>query len=197
MLWQQHNDLKMKWHSIYGSCNYKYTCNWRLCLLQCHCILSNCVNFWCLPWVLWRPCILTYGFGNYKHSSTVASSGLARSILKSFSLFSSMPRNVVMNNEVMAFSQLRFHWKGCCNPYLVLSLDIHVLHVLYLFPCKVEPLAYALFKIIHFEIDFKILRYINLLFNHLNNLLTKWTLNACLIGLYRITLVDYNSLCRS
>jgi hypothetical protein len=117
--------------------------------------------------------------------------------LKSFSLFSSMPRNVVMNNEVMAFSQLRIHWKGCCNPYLVLSLDIHVLHVLNLFPCKVEPLAYALFKIIHFKINFKILRYINLLFNHLNNLVTKWTLNACLRGLYRITLVDYNSLCTS
>jgi hypothetical protein len=58
--------------------------------------------------VLWRPCILTYGFGNCKHSSTMASSGLARSILKSFSLFSSMPINAIMNNEVMAFSQLRF-----------------------------------------------------------------------------------------
>jgi hypothetical protein len=101
--------------------------------------------------VLWRPCILTYGFGNCKHSSTIASSGLARSILKSFSLFSSMPRKVVMNNEVMAFSQLRFPWQGSWNPYLVLSFDIHVLHVLNLFPCKVQPLAYASFKIIHLK----------------------------------------------
>jgi len=177
----------MIWHSIYGSWNYKYTCHWKLCLLQCHCILSNCINFWCLLWVLWRPCILTYGFGNRKYSSTMASSGLARSNLKSFSLFSSMPsfKGMPFSIEVVPFSQLRFPWKGSWNPYLVLSLDILVLHVLNLFPCKVQLLAYASFKIIHFEINFNILPYINLLFNHLNNPLTKWTLNACLRGLYR------------
>jgi hypothetical protein len=114
--------------------------------------------------VPWRPCILTYGFGNCKHSSTMASSGLADQFWNLFIYFLQCLEMRVMNNEVMALSNLRFPWKGSCNPYLVLSLDIHVLHVLNLFPCNVEPLAYASFKIIHFEINFKILTYINLLF---------------------------------
>jgi hypothetical protein len=103
-------------------------------------------------------------FGNCKHSSTMASSGLADQFWNLFIYFLQCLEMRVMNNEVMALSNLRFPWKGSCNPYLVLSLDIHVLHVLNLFPCNVEPLAYASFKIIHFEINFKILTYINLLF---------------------------------